>query len=103
LAHGEAIAIGMICEAYLSKIGLGLSEAELEEISRFILAIYGHYSLQGFDYEHLINLMQQDKKNEGAGINFSLLPAIGQVTINCLLAPSFILESLAYYEAQAKI
>jgi 3-dehydroquinate synthase len=36
LKHGEAIAIGMICEAYLSKTQLELTNEQLREISTFI-------------------------------------------------------------------
>ena len=36
LTHGEAIAIGMICEAKLSSIKIGLSDAELAEITEVI-------------------------------------------------------------------
>ncbi|MGZ4049535.1 MAG: 3-dehydroquinate synthase, partial [Bacteroidia bacterium] len=38
LLHGEAIAIGMICEAYLSQRICKLSVEELEEITYFILS-----------------------------------------------------------------
>ncbi len=35
LLHGEAIAIGMIAEAYLSISKAGLNQAEYEELSDF--------------------------------------------------------------------
>ncbi len=98
LTHGEAIAIGMICEAFLSKILRGLPESALKEISDFIVRIYGKYDVQQFDYQQLIALMRQDKKNETDDINFSFLPAIGDVTINCTATPEQIAESLDFYQ-----
>src|SRR6185312_6735963 len=40
LTHGEAIAIGMICEAYLSYKKLGMSKDELDEIVRVFMSLY---------------------------------------------------------------
>ncbi|MBL7816045.1 MAG: 3-dehydroquinate synthase [Saprospiraceae bacterium] len=97
LTHGEAIAIGMICEAYLSKILRGLPEADFEEITQFILKIYDKYDIQQFDSQKLIALMRQDKKNDGNEINFTFLPKIGEVAVNCTATPQYIIESLAFY------
>ncbi len=99
LTHGEAIAIGMICEAYLSKILRGLSENELTEICTFMLKIYGKYDLQLFDFQQLIALMRQDKKNDSASkINFSLLLKIGSVEVNCIASESEIEAALSFYK-----
>jgi 3-dehydroquinate synthase len=99
LIHGEAIAIGMICEAYLSKILRGLSDAELADICTFILQIYGHYDIQPFDFQRLIALMRQDKKNNSAAnINFSLLPKIGFVEVNCIASEAEIQAALSFYK-----
>ena len=97
LTHGEAIAIGMICEAYLSHILRGLSEKELNDIVAFILKIYGKYNMQSFDFESLIALMRQDKKNDGAEINFTYLTKIGEVAVNCTATPQYIADSLNFY------
>ena len=99
LTHGEAIAIGMICEAYLSKILRGLSDAELNEICSFILKIYGKYDIEQFDFQQLIALMRQDKKNDSASkINFSLLPKIGSVEVNCIAVEKEIEAGLSFYK-----
>ena len=99
LTHGEAIAIGMICEAYLSKILRGLSDEELNDICQFILKIYGKYDIQSFDFQQLIALMRQDKKNDSAAnINFSLLPKIGTVEVNCIASEAEIEASLDFYK-----
>lgn len=97
LLHGEAVAIGMVCEAYLSHHQLGLAEAQLQQISEFILRIYDHYPLDIDQMDTLLGLMANDKKNEGGEINFSLLPAAGSVKVNQAAEPSAIEESLLYY------
>ena len=97
LTHGEAIAIGMICEAYLSNLLRGLPMEDLNEIVTFILKIYGKYDIQQFDIQYLIALMKQDKKNDGDEINFTFLTKIGEVAVNCTATPQTIADSLRYY------
>lgn len=79
LLHGEAIAIGMICEAWIAVQQLGLSEEELQEITSLLLWHYGHQTIPIEAYGELISTMKQDKKNTDTRIAFSLLPAIGEV------------------------
>jgi 3-dehydroquinate synthase len=98
LTHGEAIAIGMVCEAYLSKILRGMPDADLKDITNFVLKHYGKYDIQSFDNQQLIALMKQDKKNEDDAINFSLLNKVGDVVVNCTASVDLILESLGYYQ-----
>ncbi len=97
LLHGEAIAIGMICESYLSHQLQNLSKADLDEISGFILNIYGHHPLQEVDFDRLLELMQNDKKNESGAINFTLINSIGTAIINQEVPAGHIVESLQYY------
>lgn len=103
LLHGEAIAIGMICESWLSHKILGLPAEELKEITNFFLRIYDAYDLSHLPYDQLIQLMTNDKKNVGKAINFSLLPKAGAVMINQTCAPSRIMESLDYYQSQLQL
>ncbi|MEZ5042708.1 MAG: 3-dehydroquinate synthase [Saprospiraceae bacterium] len=98
LLHGEAIAIGMICESWLSYQISGLSAADFQEITDFFLRIYDPYDLSDLSYAKLLALMANDKKNEGKAINFSLLSAAGQVCINQTCNPEMIISSLDYYQ-----
>lgn len=97
LLHGEAIAIGMIAESFLSHKTLGLPSEELEKISTFLLKIYGLYSIKEMPHADLLKLMQQDKKNEDGLINFSLISTIGEVVVNQTCEVALIIESLNYY------
>jgi 3-dehydroquinate synthase len=100
LLHGEAIAIGMICEAYLSNKLSGLSNKDLKEITRFILSVYKPVKIKSSIVSRLLELMQHDKKNEQGKLNFSLLSNIGKCEINIGATTDLIEESLNYYSEQ---
>jgi len=97
LTHGEAIAIGMICEAWLSQKNSTLSAEELEEIRTYISSVYPAYKIKEKSFEKLSVLMQSDKKNEHGNILFTLLESIGKCTYNCRVSESDIRESMEYY------
>jgi 3-dehydroquinate synthase len=102
LTHGEAIAIGMVCEGYLSVSNNTLTEDELTDICDYILALYPEYHIKKESFEQLMELMQSDKKNENGQIMFSLLSKIGACDFNCRVATSDIFQSLAYYNGLPK-
>jgi 3-dehydroquinate synthase len=102
LLHGEAIAAGMICEAYLSHKINKLSKKELTEITQFILKAYKNISIDKMDQDRLIAYMKHDKKNEKKVIHFSLLSAIGKCDINKTAKADLILDALKYYSQEAK-
>ena len=96
LLHGEAIAIGMICEAYLSRKILGLKSEELDEITSFIVSIFHPKPLK-ISAKQLITLMKQDKKNKDAEINFTLLSSIGKAEINNSCEEDIVEEALNFF------
>ncbi|SDS51798.1 3-dehydroquinate synthase [Mucilaginibacter mallensis] len=97
LSHGEAIAIGMICEAWLSHKKIGLSKAELNEIVDVITSLYPKYLLEESANAELYALMQKDKKNQNGKINCTLLTQIGQYSIDNICTEAELSESLAFY------
>jgi len=104
LLHGEAIAIGMICEAYLSVKKGGLGKTELSEITSFLLDTYRPVNnFDKFDDLRLVELMRHDKKNRGEGINFALLKRIGQAQYDKKCSVELIREALRYYREEAKM
>lgn len=100
LLHGEAIAIGMICESWLSHKTLHLPEADLQNIKKFLTQLYGHTIIPEKDFDILLDIMQNDKKNEQDRINFSLINPIGNCVINQYVDNEAILESMRYYNDQ---
>lgn len=99
LTHGEAIAVGMICEAYLSTKNSNLSTDELDDISNFIKATYPVHFIKPQSFKSILELMKSDKKNEHGQINFSLLESIGKCEFNCKVSEKDITDSLLYYSS----
>ncbi len=99
LLHGEAIALGMICEAHLSFQRQGLTNQELEQILSFIKTLYPQPIIPRDSFQELIHLMQNDKKNVDKKINFSLIQPIGQVHVNQEAETDEIKASMHYYNS----
>ena len=97
LLHGEAIAIGMICESRLAFRRKKLSGKELKEITSFILSKYRPYKMSVPAQREILKLMQHDKKNENRRINFTLLYGIGRSVTDNYCDDKLIRESLNYY------
>lgn len=97
LTHGEAIAIGMVCETYISNKLIGFPKAELEALKKMILEIYGQTSIETSCYSSIINLLKHDKKNQGGQVNFVLLKSLEQCEIDCKVPEALIIESLDFY------
>ena len=96
LLHGEAVAIGMICEAYLSQKLAGLPQKSLDDIVSNLLIRYGKTELDKKNWTAYINLMQQDKKNSHGKILCTLLSDIGQVVVNQPITTNDIRSCLAF-------
>ncbi len=99
LTHGEAIAIGMVCEAYISAELLGFPSDKLKEVKKAILAIYGKVEILEEDFSSIMELMKHDKKNVGGEINFILLKEYENFKIDCKVPNELIKESLKYYNS----
>lgn len=99
LLHGEAIAVGMICEAYLSHRVNGLSVDELNEIVSYIQGVFPGYRFSEAIYEDVFNYMLNDKKNVEGKIGFALLKEIGTCTFDNYVEREHIAESLNYYRS----
>src|SRR5690606_35623380 len=100
LLHGEAIAIGMICEAYLAHRLNGLPQIALDDIVRTFRTHFNDYPYQTEIYDELIALMRNDKKNSSDRIGFALLSDIGQCSIDLYVEERMIRESLDFYREQ---
>ncbi len=97
ISHGEAVAAGMICEAFLSHRKLGLGRNDLHEIMSFILHMFDPYPVKKEAIPEFINLMRNDKKNAKGEIRFTLLSRIGSAEINKSCNEEEIGAALAFY------
>ncbi len=97
LLHGEAIAIGMICEAYLATHLVKLSKSDFDEIVQTFLSIYGHYTIKDGIEKELFTCMMNDKKNVAGTIYFSLPDKIGNCLFDIKVNQDLIFDSLNFY------
>lgn len=82
LLHGEAIAIGMVLETYLTKEKGFITISEYHEIRNTINSIFPKTIFTDTDIESIYGLLVHDKKNEFGIVLFVLLNGIGNVKIN---------------------
>jgi len=97
LTHGEAIAIGMACEAYLSSKILNFPMEKVEEIKEAIIKIYGKVNILPEDIQPIMDLLIHDKKNEAGVVKFVLLNDYENFELSCEASNSLILDSIQFY------
>jgi 3-dehydroquinate synthase len=97
ILHGFAVAYGMTAELYLSHLKCNFSAETMNELSSWLISIYGKFEIKEDDFDALYRLMTHDKKNEGKKINFTLIPRIGEVSINQDCSKEEIFEALKFY------
>ena len=97
IQHGYAVAYGMIAELYLSAKKCNFPVKEFENLTSWLLQLYGKFEISGNDFDALFELMTHDKKNESGKINFTLLSDIGKIEINQNCEKELIYDSLVHY------
>jgi 3-dehydroquinate synthase len=97
LLHGEAIAIGMICESWVGNQQNLLTKADLKEIENFILTIYPKINISESTFDTIVEHTLQDKKNKSNKVLAALLDGIGKIKLNVELTADSIKDSLRYY------
>ncbi|WP_373519614.1 3-dehydroquinate synthase [Pricia sp.] len=97
LLHGEAIAIGIILEGYLSNELTGLPETDLKDIKTTFLDRYPKTEFSEADIAAILSLLKFDKKNSHGNINFVLLEKIGVPVIDVKIPHELFGRAFAYY------
>jgi 3-dehydroquinate synthase len=103
LLHGEAIVIGMVCESYLSYKFAGLKHDALDEICSYLLDIYPAYEIRSDRYHRLIELMKNDKKNDGNRFQFTLLKELGVGVYDQHIELDDVVKSFQFYNEKAAL
>ena len=93
--HGEAIAIGMICEAYISNNFNKLRNDELEKTTNYIRKVFNLSKVEYYD--EIIKNAYFDKKNLSDKIRISSLKGIGNCEYDIVINEDIIIQSLDYY------
>lgn len=97
LLHGEAIAIGMILEAFLSVEACGLSKAQRDEIKEVLLRFFPKTPVTPEDRGPVLRLLRYDKKNARGRVLFSLLQGVGKACINQEVTTDQLHAAFDYY------
>jgi len=97
LLHGEAIAVGMIAEAYLSHQRKLIDLESLEHIEEFIFSVFGRAQMQEADIDQIIPLTLQDKKNRDGKVKAVLLEGVGKAQFDVEISAKEMREALQYY------
>lgn len=97
LLHGEAIATGMLSESYISFERKLINAQTLAQIEEFIFSVYGKVPMKADDFEAIIRHTQQDKKNKGKEIRFSLITGAGSCTYDVAVSKGEMKRALEYY------
>ena len=94
LLHGEAVALGLVAELYLSVKEKGFPEEIYREVRNFVKQHYPPYPLMNH-VDTLYELMLHDKKNERWGVNFTLLSGIGEFSLDNYCSKDLVVEALS--------
>ena len=98
LLHGEAIAVGMILEAYLATQLCELSSSEADEIKSVFLNLFTKVDFSKEDIQEIFALLKYDKKNSHEKVNFVLLNKIGIPVIDIQIEDSYFEDAFNYYQ-----
>ncbi|NQX78236.1 3-dehydroquinate synthase [Gilvibacter sp.] len=97
LLHGEAIAVGMVMETYLSVKRFGFPESSLYDLMNLVRSYYRKVSFPENALEEINTYMLHDKKNVGGRVNFVLLEDIGVHKLDQTIDPKLIKEAFEFY------
>jgi 3-dehydroquinate synthase len=97
LLHGEAIAAGMVMEAFISVHQCEMSMAECEAVKTVFLKFFPSITLTAEDQTKILSLLRFDKKNAHGRILFALLEKIGKARTDQEVTPDVLHASFDYY------
>ncbi|MES2628152.1 MAG: 3-dehydroquinate synthase [Bacteroidota bacterium] len=96
LLHGEAIAMGMIAEMYIATHTSNMSQAHLLIASKYISEVFPLRMVDQKQFNTILSLMQQDKKNYGSEILCSLISSPGEAVYDVAASELLVFEALEY-------
>ncbi len=98
LLHGEAIAVGMILEAYFSLQKNLITHGEYYEIKTVIKGIFDTVDFNSNDITEIIKLLVHDKKNVSGQVLFVLLDGTGKTLIDQSVENPLIISAFEDYQ-----
>lgn len=94
IPHGVAVGLGMIPAMYLSVKKLGLEKDIYDTYTQWIKEQVSipHYTMK--DVEHLLSILQQDKKNQDRTVTCVLLKELGVAAIDIKISDLEVFDSI---------
>ena len=92
--HGEAVSIGMVAEAKISRLIGYLSQKDLESIITVLTATGLPIKFPNFSISKIIEKINKDKKSEKGKIKWTLLKSIGSAIINQKVDEKIVTQAL---------
>ncbi len=96
IAHGHAVAIGMLAESFISMKQQRLISDEYYEIEELITSRFTMIQLDEEAIKEIIQIAKNDKKNESGKIFCALLNRIGNCSIDNEIQENEIADALFY-------
>lgn len=98
LLHGEAIAVGMILESFLSLQKNLISNDQYQHIKTKIKNTFPFVEIDQDDHQIILDLLIHDKKNEHGSVQFVLLDQIGSTKLNQTVSNELIIKAFDDYK-----
>jgi len=102
IAHGHAVALGMIAESFVAFKRKVLSQKAYVEIEQVLIDIFPMPPIPENAFQEILSHMKQDKKNTGNHVNFVLLKEPGIAEIDAKLTEREIGEALLHLSLLAQ-
>lgn len=99
LLHGEAVAIGMVCEAWISWRKERIGREVFDGLAAQLLGMYPPYPFQADDEHRMLEIMRNDKKNASGEFRFTLLTGIGSAEADVPVTAALVRDALEQYRA----
>ncbi len=97
LLHGEAVAIGMYCELWLSGQFFESTRPLQSKFAQWYEKHFEAFPIYHSELDQLIQFMHNDKKNNGKGIGFVLIEEAGKPHYDMIAEEGLIIKSLENY------
>tara|TARA_S200000501_G_scaffold24187_1_gene20927 strand:- start:5537 stop:6631 length:1095 start_codon:yes stop_codon:yes gene_type:complete len=97
LLHGEAVAIGIILESYLSYLKTGFDYEIANKIKSYINTLFEIKKFSDTDISEIISLLKHDKKNSSDKPMFVLLENLGKPLVNQAVTEKEIEDAFKFY------
>ena len=97
LKHGEAIAIGLITELYISHKIHGFDHNEIISIKEELLRHFNKVKFKDIDQKEILKIMSYDKKNYDNTVKYVLLQSIGNPVIDQEVDNELFFKAFEFY------